>query len=157
VAYAHLTMNPTLRRVLLPIAKIYWKVLRPATYGVKVVIVHPEVPRTCLLVRHSYGDQALWNLPGGGYDPRREDPLAAATREVREELSLDPATVTKLGEYTTTAEGKRDTVSIVRMRPTSADLRVSGELAEAHWISLDDMGNRGGMARVVRYALELTG
>jgi ADP-ribose pyrophosphatase YjhB (NUDIX family) len=40
-----------------------------------------------LLLKHSYGAD-VWALPGGGLG-RGEDPVAAARREVREELALE--------------------------------------------------------------------
>lgn len=52
--------------------------------GVSVILANTvgEV----LLLRHSYGPD-VWALAGGGMGPR-EDPQAAARREVREELGL---------------------------------------------------------------------
>lgn len=52
-----------------------------------------------LLVRHSYGP-AVWALPGGGMSPN-EHPLAAAAREIREELGCaleNPRLVARLDE-----------------------------------------------------------
>lgn len=52
--------------------------------GVSVVITN--LGGDVLLLKHSYGPK-VWGLPGGGLK-RGEDPLAAARREVREELGL---------------------------------------------------------------------
>ena len=40
------------------------------------------------LVRHTYGDRRLWELPGG-WVRGDEDPGVAARREVREEMGID--------------------------------------------------------------------
>ncbi|MCT2559864.1 NUDIX domain-containing protein [Tsuneonella sp. YG55] len=50
--------------------------------GVSVIVTDME--GRVLLVRHSYGPGG-WALPGGGMG-RREEPLAAAAREVHEEI-----------------------------------------------------------------------
>ena len=52
---------------------------RPETYGVKVVVKYSG---KILLVRHSYGRKDIWHLPGGGYNPVRENPLHTAVREI---------------------------------------------------------------------------
>lgn len=52
--------------------------------GVSVIIANPA--GEVLLLRHSYGPP-VWALPGGGMSAR-EEPEAAARREVREELGL---------------------------------------------------------------------
>lgn len=52
--------------------------------GVSVILTNPA--GEVLLLKHSYGPP-VWALPGGGLGPR-EEALAAARREVREELGL---------------------------------------------------------------------
>lgn len=118
--------------------RIWWKVRKPTTFGVKVLLIHPDDPSRCLIVRHSYSDSARWGLPGGAYKPGRETPEQAGIREVAEELGL---TVTGaplvLDTVTTTLEGKRDTLTIVRATPTTPTFILSPELAEARWTSAD--------------------
>ena len=126
-----------LRRIVLAMAKAYWKILRPVTFGVKGVVPNPKNAREILLVRHSYADRQRWNLPGGGYNPKRETASAAIAREIMEELSLAPSRVKRLGEYTTDAEGKRDTVTIFLCQ-TAGDIgTLNYEIAETAWVPID--------------------
>ena len=71
--------------------RTWWKIRKPTTFGVKVLLIHPDDPAQCLIVRHSYSDSAWWGMPGGGYRPGRETPEHAGVREVSEELALTVA------------------------------------------------------------------
>jgi 8-oxo-dGTP pyrophosphatase MutT (NUDIX family) len=105
------------------------------TFGVKVLIIHPDEPAKCLIVRHSYGDSARWGLPGGAYKPQRETAEQAGVREVGEELGLTIAgSPLLLTTATTTLEGKHDTLTIVMGTPISASFVRSPEVAEARWV-----------------------
>jgi 8-oxo-dGTP diphosphatase len=118
--------------------RVWWRVRRPVTFGVKVLLTHPDDPARCLIVRHSYSDSARWGLPGGAYKPQRETAEQAAVREVAEELGLTVTDVPNvLDTLTTTLEGKRDTLTIVRATPTSASFVRSPEIAEARWVRAD--------------------
>jgi predicted NUDIX family NTP pyrophosphohydrolase len=65
----------------------------PAPGAVEVLIVHPGGPFW------SRRDEGAWTIPKGELDAG-EDPLAAARREFREELGIDPpdAAAVSLGE-----------------------------------------------------------
>jgi 8-oxo-dGTP diphosphatase len=118
--------------------RIWWKIRRPTTFGVKVLLIHPDDPAQCLIVRHSYSDNARWGLPGGAYRPGRETPEQAAVREAFEELALtitDAPTV--LDTVTTTLEGKHDNLTIMQATPAAAAFRRSPEIAEARWVHAD--------------------
>jgi 8-oxo-dGTP diphosphatase len=118
--------------------RIWWRIRKPTTFGVKVLLIHPEDPARCLIVRHSYSDSARWGLPGGAYRPARETPGQAAVREAYEELALtitDAPTV--LDTVTTTLEGKRDILTIMQATPVAASFRRSPEIAEARWVPAD--------------------
>ena len=118
--------------------RTWWKIRKPTTYGVKVLLTHPDDPGRCLIVRHSYSDTTRWGLPGGAYKPDRESPEHAGIREVTEELGLTITdTPTVLDTVTTTLEGKRDTLTIVRATPTTAAFVLSPEIAEARWVCAD--------------------
>jgi ADP-ribose pyrophosphatase YjhB (NUDIX family) len=61
--------------------KLWWRLARPRVEGVRVVALDGR--GHVLLVRHGYGSRH-WMTPGGGLR-RGEDPLLAASRELREE------------------------------------------------------------------------
>jgi 8-oxo-dGTP diphosphatase len=115
--------------------RAWWRIRKPATFGVKVLLIHPDDPARCLIVRHSYADRARWGLPGGAYKPQRETPEQAGVREVAEELGLAIVEVPKvLDTVTTTLEGKHDTLTVMRATPTTATFVRSPEIAEARWV-----------------------
>jgi 8-oxo-dGTP diphosphatase len=119
----------------------YWRVVRPKTFGVKALILHPSEPGLCVMIRHSYTDQQRWGLPGGGYHPRRESAESAVRRECREELGIEfIGAVEVLDEHLTELEGKRDSLIIFRGVALSAKLKPNREIAEARWTPLDYSG-----------------
>lgn len=117
------------RTLALPILRWYWKAFKPKTFGVKVIVQHPDT-NEILIVRHSYGDQMIWSLPGGSYRPKRESPQSAAKREAKEELGLELTNLQLLGEYKTTAEGKRDTVTIFQAKAIDSTITPNFEIEE---------------------------
>jgi 8-oxo-dGTP diphosphatase len=138
----HVRLPAPILRALAPVHRLWWRVRKPNTFGVKVLI-RDDAGRF-LVVRHSYSDPKRWGLPGGGYRPDRETPAEAAAREVAEELGLTlaPNTLAELETVTTTLEAKRDTLTILTVAAPAAALALSPELAEARWIgSLDDLGD----------------
>lgn len=139
--------------------RLWWRLRRPRTYGVKVLLRHPEDPGQFLAVRHSYVDQDRWALPGGRYRPARETPAAAARREVREELGL--GTTGELAELTTLearTEGKRDALTLLSGTADGVEVRTSLELREARWLRTDlaDVPARDPVSRWLRTALDLS-
>ncbi|QSB06098.1 TauD/TfdA family dioxygenase [Natronoglycomyces albus] len=52
----------------------WWKIRKPATFGVKALLLHPEGSGRFLVVRHSSSDPSRWGLPDGGYRPAGETP-----------------------------------------------------------------------------------
>jgi 8-oxo-dGTP diphosphatase len=143
--------TPSLRQILL---SIYWRLLKPRTFGVKGVILHPD-NRQLLLVQHSYGQSGKWNLPGGGYNPKRESSEVAIRRELGEELSLECKSVQVLGEYFTDAQGKQDTVTIFLCEPSSLQFKLNSELCSTQWVNIAEITSGKDYYRVFRRAAEL--
>ena len=116
------------------VQKRLWKLLRPRTRGVKVMLFNPggEV----LLVRNSYGVSHLWVLPGGGVRPW-EQPAAAAEREVREELGCGVSGLRPVSTHFTATEGKRDTVFLFEAEAIGGVEADGFELVEARFFALD--------------------
>jgi 8-oxo-dGTP pyrophosphatase MutT (NUDIX family) len=115
--------------------RLYWRIARPQTRGVKCVVRHGDA---VLFVRHSYGDRRQWELPGGGIK-RGEDPRDTAAREANEELGLDLADWRKLGTVEAYGYGKRTTVICFEADVSDRALTVdAGEIEEARWFTLAD-------------------
>lgn len=95
--------------------RLFWAVVRPATHGVLVAIWHGgEV----LLVRNSY--QPLLSMPGG-YRRRGEDPVAAALRELREEIGLAVGAEDLRAGFTMRHrwQGKDEHVTVLELHPAA--------------------------------------
>ncbi|MEV6516816.1 NUDIX domain-containing protein [Micromonospora chalcea] len=124
-------------RLLYRMRRVYWRIAKPTTYGVKALIIHPADADRMLLVRHSYGDQSLWSLPGGGYKPARETSEQAARRECIEELGIElDSFALVLEEHMTTSGGKWGHLRIVRLHAISDELKPNGEISEARWVAV---------------------
>lgn len=129
--------------------KRWWRLAKPALSGV-TVIARDDSGRV-LLVRHSYGS-GRWTLPGGGIRAG-EEPLAAARREVAEELgcALDEAVL--VGLHRGTLHGAPVKRHIVAGR-LSAELRPDGrEVAQARFFARDALPD--GCAAIVTDALQM--
>ena len=97
----------------------------------------------------------MWNLPGGGYRPSRESPESAAGRESKEELGTVLTEAHVIGEYESTREGKRDTVTVVLARADGASVSLSTELTEARWFPLEALPDS--VATAVKRGVEFLG
>jgi ADP-ribose pyrophosphatase YjhB (NUDIX family) len=101
-----------LHRALLPLMhslRHRWRRWRKAPIaGVSVIVTN--LGGDVLLLKHSYGP-AVWSLPGGGLG-RGEDPLAAARREVREELGVELVRLDSVGTLEEVLSGSPHTAYI---------------------------------------------
>jgi 8-oxo-dGTP pyrophosphatase MutT (NUDIX family) len=88
-----------------------------------------------LLIRNSYGDPDAFVLPGGGVG-LREEPMAAAARELREETGIERARLRLLGEYESRSEGKRDSISLFHGSSDAPPKADGVEVAEAGFFAL---------------------
>lgn len=126
----------TIYRAGFPLAHAYWRVRRPTKRGVKCLLTRgPKV----LLVRHTYGPQTRWELPGGGVK-RREEPAHAARREAHEELGVDLSDWRFLGDILDHIDGKRDELWCYAAELGDAPVEPDGaEIAEARWFRRDEL------------------
>jgi 8-oxo-dGTP pyrophosphatase MutT (NUDIX family) len=108
-------------------------VRRPYTYGVKCIV--RDGRGRVLFVRHTYGDRASWELPGGGRR-RAEDPEAAIRREMREELGIDLVDLRAVAEIELAGSHKRTLLSCFAASAGGAPIRLAAaEIAQARWAS----------------------
>lgn len=132
-----------------PFFRIYWKIFNPKTYGSRAVIL---CENSILLVKHI--NMNYWALPGGTID-NGESPEQCLLRELEEELSLAEIKLEyKLGEYTSTKEGKRDTVYVFIVKVFSLDFQRQWELEDAKWFDLDSLPyniSPAGLRRIKEY------
>ncbi len=113
--------------------RIYWRITKPVTFGVRAVVLGPD--GLLLLVKHTY--DKYWYLPGGAMK-RGEDAEAALRREAREEIGIaELAIERKLGTYVSTREGKRDTIAVYVARAAAIGKRQRFEIAAAEWFAPD--------------------
>ena len=119
--------------------RAWWLVSRPTKRGVKCVLTRGD---EVLLVRHTYGDSGRWTLPGGGVK-RREEPLAAARREIREELGVDVDDWRLLGELFERIAGKNDRLWCFASEIGGRSVQIdAAEIAEARWFAPDKLPPR---------------
>ncbi|MCU6454750.1 NUDIX domain-containing protein [Sphingomonas sp. A2-49] len=100
------------------------------TRGVKVMAF--DGGGRLLLVRHRYGRSDLWMLPGGGM-ARGESAVGAAARELREETRCVLRDAVPVSAFESSAEGRRDTVTLIRGRTDDPPVADGVELAEARF------------------------
>jgi ADP-ribose pyrophosphatase YjhB (NUDIX family) len=116
--------------------RCWWMVRRPHTAGVKVVLRRGD---DVLLVRHTYGRRADWDLPGGFINDG-EDPQDAVLRELAEEVGLIAQRPIALGTILLRSSGRRDTVHCFAadLYGEPAGLEIDeGEIAQARWFAHD--------------------
>jgi len=114
----------------------WWVVRRPHTSGVKVVLRRGG---DVLLVRHTYGRRAEWDLPGGFINDG-EDPQDAVLRELSEEVGLTAQRPVALGAILLRSSGRRDTVHCFAADADgdAPGMTVDeGEIAQARWFAHD--------------------
>ncbi len=125
----------TAYRLGFPLARLWWR-LRPRPHQGALVAVH--VGADVLLLRSSY--RRAWNFPGGGVQ-RGEAPLAAARRELAEEIGLDAPALSPAGALSGIWDGRPDTVHFytIHLDRLSALRLDRREIVEARLFAPDEL------------------
>ncbi|WNC92750.1 NUDIX hydrolase [Paraburkholderia sp. FT54] len=115
--------------------RAWWHLRRPRHEGALVAIY---VGRALLLVKASY--RAEWNFPGGSVRPG-EAPVAAAQREMEEEIGLSSYTLVPAGSACGIWDGRRDQVHFFELHlDRMPELRLDNrEIVAAHLASPEEM------------------
>lgn len=128
-----------LHRAALPLAHALrhrWRRWRKTPIaGVSVILTNPQ--GKVLLLRHSYGPP-VWALPGGGLGPR-EEPEAAARREVREELGLTIGEAERIAVIEEVISGSPHTAHIFAATTDNTPVPDGREIIEARFFAPDDL------------------
>ena len=126
------------KRFVGPAARLYWRLTRPLTAGVRA-LVRDEEGRV-LLVRHTYLEG--WYLPGGGVD-RSETMHDAVQRELREETGLILHEAPRLlGIYANFREFKSDHVALFGIESGTWERgawKPDAEIAEWNFFAMDSL------------------
>jgi len=137
-AELHRALLRLYRLLPIPLRRVLVRVGSPS-FTVGAICLIERADGRILLVRQVYRDR--WGVPGGLL-ARREDPAAAACREIREEVGLR---VELCGEPAVVVEPRTQRLDLVfRARPVDeleADRArpTSPEITEAGWFSPDEL------------------
>ena len=115
-------------------------VLRRSGRGVKCLL---SSDGEILLVRHTYGERG-WRVPGGRRR-RGEAAMAAAAREMREELDLRDATWRDLSTLALRLDGRE--VDVACLHADVGDRQLwfdGGEIADARFFAAEELPERLG-------------
>ncbi len=122
-----------LARLLHAAARLRWRVMRPITVGVRLIL---EKEHAVLLVKHTYQEQ--WYLPGGGV--RRGETLEqAARREAAEEIGATLGKLRLFGVYTNFYEHKSDHVVVFACDDFALTGRTDAEIESFDFFGLDNL------------------
>lgn len=117
------------------VRKMYWKIFRPITIGVKIICLNNE---KVLLVKTSYSSN--WQLPGGGIK-KGETVFEAATRELKEECNIAELNLRLEGVYSNFFEGKNDHIVLfsLKLSINKLNFKKNHEVLECRFFELDKL------------------
>ncbi len=135
-------------RLLYLVARCYWRIFRPLTLGVKLMLIENE---SIWLVQHSY--QTGWFLPGGGVK-RNEGLETAVRREAREEVGANLGELSLFGVYSSTDQHKNDHVAVFYCHDFTLGQTDKGEIRAVQQFPLAQLPpdvSRGTRRRIEEY------
>lgn len=148
-------MVKTILKIIQPIRRLYWWVVRPTTRGVRAIVINSV--GQILLVRHKY--QEGWFLPGGKANKNEKDE-EALKRELWEEAGIDGILkLEKLGEYNNTFEYKKDTIAVFVVSSFTQKPKTHFELEEKKFFDsslLPDKTSPGTRRRIEEWLGKIT-
>jgi ADP-ribose pyrophosphatase YjhB (NUDIX family) len=105
-------LRRALEPLIVPLLHFYWRFARPATLGVRAMVI--DGAGRIFLVKHSY--VAGWHLPGGGVETG-ETLGTALARELAEEGNIEMTTPPRLhGIFHNSRVSRRDHVALFIVR-----------------------------------------
>lgn len=123
-------------RTALPFLKLYWKIFKPQTNGVRAILVKEN---KILLVKHSYSDS--WFLPGGAMK-KGETFHQAIKRELFEELKISVENLKLFGIYNNFQEGKIDHIFVFSSNTFSLPKKSDAEIESFEFFSFEALPER---------------
>ncbi len=110
-------LRRALEPVIRPVIHFYWRFSRPATLGVRAMVI--DAQDRVFLIKHSYVDG--WHLPGGGVETG-ETLLEALARELAEEGNIVILAAPRLhGVFFNKRVSRRDHVALYVVREFRQD------------------------------------
>jgi len=126
-----------LYRIVSALRKIYWRILRPTTIGVKAII---ECEKQILLIKNRYDN--FWYLPGGKVKSG-ENPTDSIKRELREECGIKMGEANLFGVYLNRAEYKNDYIILFASQFKTCPLIKNGlEIEASGFYDLDSLPDK---------------
>jgi 8-oxo-dGTP pyrophosphatase MutT (NUDIX family) len=138
----------TLPRLFYKLNCLLWRITRPTTVGVRLILVKDQA---VLLVKHTY--QSHWYLPGGGVK-KGETIKAAAKREANEEFGAKLGDLRLFGVYTNFYEHKNDHVIVLVCEDFTLTGETDREIERFDFFRLDDLPagvSPGSIQRIQEY------
>ena len=130
--------------------------------GAVAVLAMDDDDHVCLIRQYRHPIRAReWELPAGLLDEHGESPLAAAKRELAEEVDLEASDWSVLSDFHTSPGGSNEALRIYLARGLSATASVFARTEEEseleqHWVPLDDVVEAV-LARDVQNAILIVG
>lgn len=138
----------TLPRLFYKINRLVWRITRPMTIGVRLILVKNQA---VLLVKHTY--QRHWYLPGGGVK-KGEMIQEAARREADEEFGAKLGNLHLFGVYTNFYEYKNDHVVVLSCEDFTLTGKTDREIERFDFFRFDDLPDGvspGSLRRIREY------